>query len=117
LITNIPIANSSLLKPDINVFGEPIKKEGNRFKSSITDDPVKRFLFEEKVFVPVPSRQTELDGVQMTQDEYYDYILKSGPKIYDAIKRNIKMLRKKESKDKIQKWISKECREIREDLR
>lgn len=89
LIRNTPFA-ALALKPQLNAFGEPVRVQRQRFLDVMTSDPEWRFVVEKGLRVPVPSRTSEIEetdarGVKskrrITPEEYYELLLKTGPRV------------------------------------
>lgn len=98
-IKQVPLVRQlSGLKPQLNVFGQPVKRvQGpfnlpftNRFwTNERTDDPVLNLIGTHQLSVPGYSKNTKLNNVQMTEEQYYDYIAISGPMVYNRIKQEV----------------------------
>jgi len=98
LLRETPIA-SRLVKPKINLLGEPIKQTTGPvsiFFSKSLSDPVWKLIVDNEAFISKPSNRTEMGrGVKkrrMTEDEYYEYVKESGQTIRKMIERNLSRL-------------------------
>jgi hypothetical protein len=130
VIKQIPVARQlSDLKPMLNVFGQPIQRVqgplnipfSNRFVTiEKSDDPVFAFIGEHALSVPSYSKQTKLGDKQMTDEQYYEYVQKAGPRLYDAIRRNIPRLRrmnKEQMQEEIGDIATKVKKQVRSEMR
>jgi hypothetical protein len=128
ILKQIPVARH-LLNPMLNVFGEEVSRTGgpwnvpfsNRFITMAkTDDPVFSFLGDNALSVPSYSKQTKLGNDTMTEDQYYMYVQKAGPKIYQAIKReipNMRNLDRESQQERVDKIAQRIKAETRQELR
>jgi hypothetical protein len=91
ILADIPIVNRmSNLKPKLNAFGQSVERTGNRFTTPENQDKIWKFMAKHRVFAPGASPSTKmLDGVVMTQQEFYDYIEISGGIAYDIFSENL----------------------------
>lgn len=92
LIRETPVARSTMLRPMLNVLGEPVKVNTNRFFSNATDDPVWKFIVDKQAFVSVPSKTAKIRNRPITEAEYYRLVKESGPKIRSYIQNNLARL-------------------------
>jgi len=111
ILKEIPFVRSNIdLNPKLNALGGVIKKQGNRFFTDVTDDKVWLFLGRKGIFIPGASPNVKmLDGVDMTHEEFYQYIKESGTATYDFINENLELLESLEpsqSQDIINKRVS-----------
>lgn len=110
MIKQVPVARH-LLNPMLNVFGQEVNRTpgplnipfGNRFVTTRSDDPVYSFLGESQLSVPTYSKSTKLGNDKMTEEQFYEYVKIAGPKVYDAIRRQIPMMRNLSKEDKQQR--------------
>lgn len=80
---------TSGLKPQINLLGDAVVGDKlTQFTSSdLSKDPVKRFLFNNNLFISVPNKNSKLYDIkkdemrEMTDDEMYNFIGLSGLEI------------------------------------
>jgi len=124
-LKQVPVVREiSGLKPMLNVFGEPVSRVqgplnipfSNRFWTmEKTDDPVYAFLGKNQLAVPGYSRSTKLGDKQMTEEQYYDYVRMSGPRIKEALRAAIPDMTG--TKEEIQKQIEDIARGIKEQVR
>lgn len=116
LIRETPVARGELLKPMLNVLGEPIKPSQNRFFTFDTKDPVWQLIVEKQAWVPVPSKTTKIQNRAITPDEYYRLIEESGPLIREYIQSNLGRLREMTGEE-AQETIQKESQRIRKNVK
>jgi hypothetical protein len=92
VLKEIPIVKRySDLKPKLNAFGQPVEKQGNRFFQNVTNDTVWKFMAENRLFAPAISPNTHtIYGKEMSDNEFYEYVQKSGKLTYDYLKENMK---------------------------
>lgn len=121
LIRNTPFAVTGIpgvkepLKPALNAFGEPVTLQRQRFFDVMSSDPAWRFVTEKGLRVPVPSKTTELaDGERISPDEYYNLLLKTGPRLKQWITDNQKLLGEMKEQD-AQSEITKASEAITKD--
>jgi len=130
LAANIPFVSNGM-NERVDVLGDVQKTEagaagvlgggsqllfGSRVKS-VKEDPVRLFLFQNDLSVSVPSKSTEItvgrDKRQMTPEEYYDYVKKSGPKIKAEIARRQSTIMRGKTADDRQSALNKIVQDIR----
>jgi hypothetical protein len=78
------------------------------------------FIGEHALSVPSYSKQTKLGDKQMTDEQYYEYVQKAGPRLYDAIRRNIPRLRrmnKEQMQEEIGDIATKVKKQVRSEMR
>lgn len=90
LLLNVPYARREG-RPAVNVFGEAIIREpSNRFIQKVKADELMHVLISQRAVPHLPDRETAFVGNKafgadyirpMTGDEYYDWVVKSGPEI------------------------------------
>jgi len=121
ILDQLPIARRQG-RPRLNVFGRPIKtlrgdtfdRMFSRFKSTKVKDPVVEFVVDNGLRIRPPGRGNHLNKVVMDDDQYYEFLRMSGPKIYDRIKADIDSGKfGKLDKEKQQKRIDRIQREER----
>lgn len=114
---------TSGLKPKINVFGQVIK--GERLTElepvSETKDPLIKYLADNQIYISVPSKATKVrnangDKVQMTDDQYYEYVKQSGEKIHDILTERLEYIKALEP-DRKEKYIDDEVSRIRDEIK
>lgn len=126
-IRELPIARNSL-KPMLNVFGEPVQRtEGainfpgvDRFVTNEKDDdPVWNLLGSKRVVMPGFSKATKLNGKPMSEEEFYAYVQKAGPRIKKAIGAEVNRLStmsREAVKDRIEDIATEIKREVRDEM-
>jgi len=94
IMSEIPILKrQSGLKPRINAFGQEVEKKGNRFSNKVTDDKAWLFMAKHNVFAPGAGSNTKnIEGVLMTDDEFYDYMKLAGGIVYEQINEEMESL-------------------------
>jgi hypothetical protein len=96
------------LKPDIDVFGNPIKKVGKSPLGAVgsigNTDPVYDFINNEGLKVPRIGAGSQLNGVDLTDEQRYRLTEISGPLIYEEIKTALPALSKM-GKEEAQEYI------------
>lgn len=92
LVRETPVARGTL-RPMLNVLGERIKYDNNRFFAFEKNDPVWRFIVDKQAWVPVPSKTSKIGNRPITPEEYYELIEKSGPKIRASLEQDLEMLK------------------------
>lgn len=92
LVRETPVARRAL-RPMLNVLGEKIQYDNNRFFASEKSDPVWRFIVEKQAWIPVPSKTSKIGNRPITPEEYYDLIEKSGPKIRASLEQDLDALK------------------------
>lgn len=102
-LREIPYARSTQLKPMLNVFGDEVKRTqgplsfpgSERFLTvEPGNDPVFNFLGEKRIIVPGYSKTSQLHGVKMTQEQFYEYVQAAGPRVKKAINAELMRLQK-----------------------
>ena len=108
LMKEVPFVRSNLpLKAKLDAFGQPVKKQGNRFFTDITDDKIWLMMGEKEVFVPGASPNVKMpDGELMTHEEFYDYIKISGTAVRKILEKNFDNFNSLETKI-LQKTLNK----------
>jgi len=117
LLKNTPFA-AITNKPTLNAFGEPVKMPTNRFVSPVTKDLAWQLVTGRNIRVPVPDKYTTMpDGKggtrQITPDEYYDYLSKTGPALKQWILQRQFMMQYGDA-EKMQSDLDAQASEIRE---
>lgn len=96
------------LKPRLDVYGRPIERTGagpvGKFFQRANQDPVYR-LANKRLWVKVAGKTTKLNGERMTDDQYWEYVERSGKKIYDRINARLGEINSLE-KEQAQKIIN-----------
>lgn len=117
ILSEIPVVKRySGLKPKINSFGQEVEKKGNRFTVKVEKDPVWMLMAKHSLFAPGLSPNTKLEGVLMTDEEFYDYAKISGELAYKEIIDEIEELEddfndmEQEEKKKVISSIFREAR-------
>lgn len=119
ILKDIPIVKElSDLKPKLNIFGQPVSKQGNRFYQINEIDKNFQLFIKHKIFAPGLSTDTKnSEGELMTDSEFYDYAKVSGQIAYDYIKNNyeeideeLSLAKDLKEKNKIISKIFKEAR-------
>jgi hypothetical protein len=87
IIQNIPVANDALLRPKLNVLGEPVLSSPlNRILPTLeSHDPVWRFLDDHNVRISLPNASQKVDGVQLNAAELHDFIQTRGRNLREQI--------------------------------
>lgn len=94
-LKNFPFANSYLLHPTLNIFGEPIDSNSiYRFPLVGTPsptDPVYRLVIDNKLGVSVPRRSTFFPGTTtpLTPEQYYDLTKARGQALKGLVADNL----------------------------
>lgn len=109
------------LRPKIDVLGDVVLGDPltQLTPSKETKDPVKKFLFDNQLFISVPPKNTELFDVKqgkkrpMTHDEYYDYIKTSGVKIKEILGRMLPTLENIQNNEMRQKVVDEVASQVR----
>ncbi len=90
---NIPIVNQSVPSRK-NVFGQDIVLEGGPLRQFLpykaateTNDPVEIALQQLKIFPGMPAKK--IKNVELTPEEYDEYLTISGTRIYNSLKARI----------------------------
>lgn len=92
LVRETPVARGTL-RPMLNVLGERIKYDNNRFFAFEKQDPVWRFIVDKQAWIPVPSKTSKIGNRPITPEEYYELIEKSGPKIRASLEQDLDTLK------------------------
>lgn len=116
---------TSGLKPKLNIWGEVMRGDHmpQLSASALTKDPVKQFLLSHRLWITVPSKATTIKDAQtgdaraMTDAEYYEYIKRSGPKIYEKLKQQIGYLENIDDPETQQDMINEWVQDIRKKAR
>ena len=90
----IPGVNRIALKPRLNMLGEVIKPQRPILLGKKIDHPIWEMLVNKEISISIPRRTTEIAGVQLTDDEYYEYIKISGKLIKAQLQENLQELNK-----------------------
>lgn len=109
VVRETPVARGTALKPLLNVLGERITYDNNRFFSTRKNDPVWKFIIEKQAWVPVPSKTSKVGNRAISPDEYYELVEKSGPKIRGYIQSNLsrfKSMKTEEIQDDIRAYAT-----------
>jgi len=89
IVRNIPGLNSALLRPSLNVLGEPVTSSPwNRLIIGPTvenQDPVWRFIDEGNIHLSFPGASTKVGGVQLSPDEMHDFVQERGLRLREMI--------------------------------
>lgn len=98
LIRGIPIARRNL-KPKLNVFGESIKSNVQGissfiFSPTIRDDETINFLVDNRLWIPVPSKDGSFGNRTFEGNEYYEFVKLRGPFLKKLIVDNLGELKK-----------------------
>jgi DNA-cytosine methyltransferase len=110
-IKNLPVVRDMYgLKPDLDVFGRPIKNTSSSpfslIASEKTPDTVVDFMVENGLSIKKPDVTTKINGELATEDQLRRIVELSGPKIYKSIQFSIPSLRMYQDKDLMQKHIN-----------
>ena len=89
--------------------------------TTITKDPVIKYLAENQIYITVPSTATKVrnksgEKVQMTDDQYYEYVKQSGQQILKALTERLEYIKMLEP-DKREKYIDDTVSQIREEIK
>lgn len=109
-VREVPVARSEMLKPMLNVLGDPVKKEGaarfgsERFLSQEKSDPIWRLIVDNDAYISVPNKNTKLGDRTMNPEEYYDYMKISGQGIKQELEKQLPKLQKMD-KEQVQHQI------------
>lgn len=124
LIRDIPFARKGL-NDMINVFGEPVIPDTDRYISEVEYDPVIELMVKNNAYVGAPTKNInvfDLDSGEdrpLTNDEFYDYAKYRGQKIKSLIEGNYDELNTMDKVD-VQKIIkgytAKASKEAKSDL-
>ncbi len=110
-IKNLPVVRDMYgLKPDLDVFGRPIKNTSSSPFSLIarekTPDTVVDFMVENGLSIEKPGPTTKINGELATEDQLRRIVELSGPQIYKSIQFSIPTLRMYTDKDIMQTHIN-----------
>lgn len=110
-IKNLPVVRDMYgLKPDLDVFGRPIKNTSSSPFSLIarekTPDTVVDFMVENGLSIEKPGQTTKINGELATEDQLRRIVELSGPQIYKSIQFSIPTLRMYTDKDIMQTHIN-----------
>ena len=114
---------TSGLKPKLNVFGQPIVGEALTQLQPVkeTSDQLIRYLAEQQIYITVPSKATKVrnaagDKVEMTEDQYYEYVKQSGQKMHQVLSERLEYIKLLEP-DRREKYIDDTVSRIREEVK
>ena len=99
LLRDLPFVNSLSLKPKLNALGDPIEKWGTRIVANRPNDEIWNFLSEKNVNIPPIGYGTELLGVEMSDEEYYLFVKKTGGKVKEEIQKRLSELKSMTSEE------------------
>lgn len=114
-----PVARSTMLKPILNVLGEPVKKEGldrlgaDRFLTTQKEDPLWNLIAEQQVFLSTPPKNVPLGNRTMEPEERYEYVEKSGKAISQILRARLGDMQKMD-RETLDKFIDGIVRSQRE---
>lgn len=119
LLRNTPFA-ATTNKPALNAFGEPATLPTNRFVSEVRNDVAWQLVMMNNLRVPVPDKYTQMpDGRggkrQISPDEYYEYLEKTGPKLKQFIMLHALELSEMDP-ERAQQQLSDKAEEIRQSV-
>jgi hypothetical protein len=79
------------------------KDTSPRFTNAESNDPVREVLRDKGLFISTPSKETKLRGVQMTPDQYREYVKISGEAIARRLKPAVAAIRLMPTEKKVMK--------------
>jgi hypothetical protein len=106
----IPVARQSLDKA-LNVWGEPVERQGNKFFTIPKPDHIDKFMMKSNVWIPAIGKSTQINGVVVTPEQRRKIIEYRGPKLKKYIRQNMKNWKRKDSKE-IQGLITKKSNQL-----
>ena len=116
-IRDTPVARHSL-NPLLNVLGEDVHYNPNRFFADQTTDPVWTLIAEKQAWISAPGKK--LGDRNMSPDEYYTYVKLSGPAIKNRLQANLPRLNRmndEQATEAIREIVNEERKKVRDDLR
>lgn len=114
---DIPVARTEL-RPLVNMLGEPVNYNTNRFTSVENNDPVWQLITQKQAWISRPGRK--LGDRDMTPDEYYDYTMRSGQAIRTRLEMEmwrLQSMNKEMAQERIRKIVTDERAKVRAELR
>ncbi len=99
LYASVPFVRR-LNKPALNVLGQPVQRfVSERFLSEGRADPVWKLLADKNVWVSTPDRDTLVNEVPLSDDEYYRYVELSGKDIHQWIGEYTEAIKEADDKE------------------
>lgn len=89
ILRNIPLLNSAFLQPRLNALGDPVEINPiHRLQIAPTvesDDRIYRFLDAHNIGLTVPAGRVNVDNVQLSPQEHYDFVKTRGQSLRTAL--------------------------------
>ena len=112
------------LRPQLNVWGEV--RSGERISGlepvKETPDQTLSFLVANDLFVSIPGKTTTIQVLrgerrQMTEDEYYEYVKRSGPEIKERLDSDLEYIQKLPDSTAQQEYINNIVSDVRDSVK
>lgn len=91
LLYNVPIAQS-YAKPKLNVLGDEITKPRYKFVTQPESVQLLVSLSKKDISPEMPSKATRINGIEMNDEQYYDYVKARGKFLKEQLSNSIESI-------------------------